>query len=84
MIDDLLRSLGQFKSNMEYRNVDFNADKTKQYEAVKDAMAREYCAIDVSFFGPETTSPISEEIEESEKEELLNIENNASKSVDAF
>ena len=84
MIDDLLRSLGQFKSNMEYRNVDFNADKTKQYEAVKDAMARKYCAIDVSFFGPETTSPISEEIEESEKEELLNIENNSSKSVDAF
>ena len=73
MIDDLLRSLGQFKSNMEYRNVDFNADKTKQYEAVRDAMARKYYAIDVSFFGPETTSPIPEEIEESEKEELLNI-----------
>ena len=76
MINDLLRSLGQFKSNMEYRNVDFNADKTKQYEAVRDAMARKYCAIDVSFFGPETTSPIPEEIEESEKEELLNIVKN--------
>ena len=30
MIDDLLRSLGQFKSNMEYHNVGFNADKPKQ------------------------------------------------------
>ena len=42
MIDDLPCSLGQFKSDMEYRNVDFNADKTKQYEAVRDAMARKY------------------------------------------
>lgn len=28
MVDDLLRALGKFKANMEYRNVDFNADKT--------------------------------------------------------
>ena len=56
MIDDLLRWLGQFKSSMEYRNVD--------------------CPIDVSFFGPETTSPIPEKIEESEKEELFNIVKN--------
>ncbi|PFX13472.1 hypothetical protein AWC38_SpisGene22439 [Stylophora pistillata] len=33
MVDDFLRALGEFKANMEYRNVDFNADKNKQYEA---------------------------------------------------
>ena len=30
VVDDLLSSLLQFKSNMEYRNADFNADKVKQ------------------------------------------------------
>ena len=30
MVDDLLSTVLQFKSNMEYRNVDFNADKVKQ------------------------------------------------------
>ena len=27
---------------MEYKNIDFNADKVKQYEAVREAMARIY------------------------------------------
>ena len=39
MVDDLLRALGEFKMNMVYRNVDFNANKSKQYEAARDAMA---------------------------------------------
>lgn len=38
MIGNLLHLLCQFKSNMEYRNVDFNADKPKQYEAIRDAL----------------------------------------------
>ena len=33
------RALGEFKTNMVYRNVDFNANKSKQYEAARDAMA---------------------------------------------
>ena len=28
MVNDLLCMLGEFKANMEYRNVDFNANKT--------------------------------------------------------
>ena len=51
MVDDLLHALGEFKANMEYRNVDFNADKTKQYEAVRKAMARKYSSGDVDLFG---------------------------------
>ena len=42
MVDDLLHVLGEFKANMEYRNVDFNAEKAKQYEALRKAMARKY------------------------------------------
>ena len=42
---------GEFKANMEYRNVDFNADKTKQYEAVRKAMARKYSSGDIDLFG---------------------------------
>lgn len=33
MVDDLLSSLLQFKSNLEYRNVDSKAEKVKQYES---------------------------------------------------
>ena len=65
MVDDLLRALGEFRANMEYRNVDFNADKTKQYEGAMKAMARKYSSGDVDFFGPEETTAISEVVEES-------------------
>ena len=63
MVDDLLRALGEFKANMEYRNVDFNADKTKQYEAVRKAMARKYSSGDVDLFGPEETTAIPEDVD---------------------
>ena len=43
MVDDLLHALGEFKANMEYRNMDFNAEKAKQYEAVRKAKARKVC-----------------------------------------
>ena len=57
MDDDLLSSLLQFKSNMEYRNVHFNANKVKQYEAVREAMARKYSSIDVEMFAPNLAGP---------------------------
>ena len=34
MIQDLLEGLYEYKSEMEYRNCDFNADKAQQYEAL--------------------------------------------------
>ena len=40
MVDDRLLALGEFIANMEYCNVDFNADKTKQYEATRNATTR--------------------------------------------
>ena len=51
MVDGLLHALGEFKADMEYRNVDFNADKAKQYEAVRKAMERKYSSGDVELFG---------------------------------
>ena len=64
MVGDLLRALSQFKSNMDYRNVEFNADKAKQYEPVR-------VFFNESFFGPITTTPIHDDIDESENAELL-------------
>ena len=63
MVDNLLRALSEFKANMEYRNMDFNADKNKQYEAARKAMARKYSSVDVEFFGPEETTAIPEHVE---------------------
>ena len=34
MYEDLLNALKSYKTTMEYNNLDFNADNTKQYEAV--------------------------------------------------
>ena len=71
MVDDLLHALAEFKAHMEYRNVDFNADKAKQYEAVRKAMARKYSSGDVDLFGPEESTAISEDVEESQNKELV-------------
>ena len=71
MVDDLLRALSEFKANMEYRNVDFNADNNKQYEAARKVMARKYSSSDVELFGPEETSVITEDVEESQRKELM-------------
>ena len=38
MVDDLLGALRSFKSTMDYQNLDFNADKVKQYEAVRQTV----------------------------------------------
>jgi len=36
---------------MEYKNIDVNADKVKQYEAVREAIAC-ICEDEPTFFGP--------------------------------
>ena len=64
MVDHLLRSLLQFKSNMAYRNLDFNTDKPKQYEAVRETMARKYSSVDDSWFGPETATSILQGVDD--------------------
>ena len=56
MVNDFLRALGEFKVNIEHRDVDFNAGKTKQY-AAEEKPWREFCELrkyssgDVDLFG---------------------------------
>ena len=50
MVKLMLDTLFEYKSLLEYRNCDFNADKSKQYEALRVSLATE--DVDVSFFGP--------------------------------
>ena len=71
MVDDLLHALGEFKANMEYRNVDFNVEKAKQYEAVRKAMARKYSFGDVDLFRRQETISIPEDFQESQRKELV-------------
>ena len=52
MVKLMLDTLFEYKSLLEYRNCDFNADKSKQYEALRVSLATEYEDVDVSFFGP--------------------------------
>ena len=50
-IANLIQCLSNYKSQMEFSNKDFNADKTKQYEAVRKALACIYSHLP-SCFGP--------------------------------
>ena len=50
-IENLIQCLANFKAKMGYNNSDFNADKVKQYEAVREVMARIY-EDEPTFFGP--------------------------------
>ena len=56
---------------VEYHNMDFNADKSKQNEAVRDPMARKCSSVDVNLLRPETTTAITKDVEESKKKELV-------------
>ena len=58
-IDNLLMALQNYKSNMEFSNVDFNRrEKPKQYEAVRLTLALIYEA-DPYQFGPVEVAPIT-------------------------
>ena len=37
-IENLIRCLANFKAQIEYKKIDFNADKIKQYKTVTEAM----------------------------------------------
>ena len=54
---------------MEYRNVDFNADKVKQYEAVRQAMAEVY-SDKPDFFGPVSLTEICREDAEDQEKKM--------------
>jgi hypothetical protein len=59
MVKDMLDSLYEYKTQMDYKNADFNADKAKQYQAVRKILAAKY-AENNSIFGPVEIEPIRE------------------------
>lgn len=71
MVDDLICGLGEFKANMGCCNVDFNVDKTMQYEAAKNVMVRKHFSEDVDLFGPEETTANHEDVEEAQRKTLV-------------
>ena len=64
MVNGLLDCLLEFKTDMEYNNRDFNADKVKLYEAIRHEMAVKYSQTDDGsmFVSPEpSTNKINDE-----------------------
>ena len=55
---------------MDYQNIDFNGDKVKQYEAVREAMARIY--EEPSFFGPLFITPTPDKEVDQEERAAVN------------
>ena len=49
MIDHLILSLKDYKTQMDYKNVDFNSDVVAMYSKLRECMA---LAFDTEYFGP--------------------------------
>ncbi|KAJ7386716.1 hypothetical protein OS493_006728 [Desmophyllum pertusum] len=62
---------------MEYQNSDFNADKVKQYEAIREAMARIY-EEEPTFFGPPVITPLPapDQVDENEMADIQRRQKN--------
>ena len=50
MVNDLLDVLLEYKTEREYNNIDFNADKVQLYEVVRVKMAGKYSEAEESLF----------------------------------
>ena len=62
MVQKLLNALYEYKCVMGYNNSDFNADKTKQYEAVRSSMASKGYQVENGLpFGPVEIKPMTED-----------------------
>ena len=61
-----VQCLAKYKSVMEYGHIDLNADKVKQYEAVRRAMSDIY-SDQPDFFGPISVTQLTQEVAEDKK-----------------
>ena len=55
---------------MEHNNIDFNTDKVKQCEAVREAVACIY-EEDLTFFGPPVITPMTTPVYQVDEKEML-------------
>ena len=51
MVENFTESIKSFKASMTFKNLDFDADKSAQYSAVRETMAAIYCNNE-TLFGP--------------------------------
>ena len=73
MIEDLIATNESYKAFMEYKNLDFDADKHAQYIWVREAMAKLYKEIDDSLFGPVNLPTLQQNTNQLTKEEQIVI-----------
>ena len=75
MISQLIDCLLEYKSKMEYRSLDFDADKQIQYQELRVEMARIYADDDVPLFGPVTSIALPDNFNILSKEEKNKAKN---------
>ena len=73
MTEDLIATNESYKAFMEYKNLDFDADKHAQYIWVREAMAKLYKEIDDSLFGPVNLPTLQQNTNQLTKEEQIVI-----------
>ena len=75
MIENLINCLSSYKSLMEYKSLDFDADKPAQYKHLRREMAKLYADEDESLFGPVSQKmPLSDDdLEELSDEEKAQV-----------
>ena len=72
-IENLIHCLGNYKAQMEYKNIDFNTDKVKKYEAVREDMARIY-EEKPTFFGLPVITPMPAPVDQVNEGEIAEIQ----------
>ena len=78
-IENLIHCLGNYKAQMEYKNIDFNSDKVKQYEAVREAMSRIY-EEQPTFFRPPVITPMPACVDQVDEGEMVEIQKRSIRS----
>ena len=84
MIEDLITSVESYKSAMEFKNLDFDADKSAQYVYVREAMAKIYQETDESFFGPVKAPLLPQNINELSKIQQVDERKKFKKKTETF
>ena len=76
MVENLINQLSSYKSSMEYRSLDFDADKPAQYKYLRTEMAKLFAEQDEELFGPVSLTLPSKNIDEINDEERENNSRN--------
>ncbi len=78
MIDHLILCLKNYKTEMDYKNVDFNSDVVAMYSRLRERMA---LAFDAEYFGPVDIPESSDEVLTKEEEKAFQAEVSLAKSL---